>query len=477
MRYDFTSSSSGEVTVNPDFSQVESDAGQIDVNTTFALFYPERRPFFQEGSDLYDTWIDAVYTRTVNDPLVAGKLTGRMGKSSLGYFTAVDETSPAIIPLEERSVVLTDVGESYSNVGRYRRDLGNNSHLGLLGTHRILDVGGWNTVGGGDGQIRFLRNYQLETQWLASYTEEPEAPWLTAGEDGTFTGGEHTVAYDGESFWGRAGYLSLERHARRWQFDVDYWEASPTFRADNGFVVQNDWRRTNGWTGVSFRPDTKLFDEIFPNVNAGRLWNFGGVRKDEWVRPELFLQFKAQTNFWISGLWSEELFRDVDFKGIRRFGSGGNTQCSEKVQGGFYTEWGTFIARGLDTPVLGDGLRHGLWSTLKPLTRLVIYLNYDSSRLDHPDGSEIFDGYILRSRIQYQFTRELFLRLVAQYDDFDKAYAIDPLLTYRINPFTVFFAGSTHDIQRIGDASDGSEPQYEQTERQFFMKLQYLFRL
>jgi hypothetical protein len=87
-RYAFTPSLTGELTVNPDFSQIESDAAQIDVNTTFALSFPERRPFFQEGSDLFNTWIDAVYTRSINEPLAGAKLIGRMGQTSIGYIGA-----------------------------------------------------------------------------------------------------------------------------------------------------------------------------------------------------------------------------------------------------------------------------------------------------------------------------------------------------------------------------------------------------
>ncbi|NIW80750.1 MAG: hypothetical protein GWN16_15385, partial [Calditrichae bacterium] len=86
-----------------DFSQVESDAAQIDVNTTFALFYRERRPFFQEGSDLYSTWFDAVYTRSINNPIAATKLTGRLNRTSIGFISALDENTPIILPFEEQS--------------------------------------------------------------------------------------------------------------------------------------------------------------------------------------------------------------------------------------------------------------------------------------------------------------------------------------------------------------------------------------
>ncbi len=476
LSYAFTSSSTGELTLNPDFSQVESDAGQIDVNTTFALFFPERRPFFQEGSDLYDTWVNAVYTRTINDPSVASKLTGRLQRTNAGYLVGRDEHSPTLIPLEEQSVLLPDVGQSVSNIGRYRRDHGDNSFFGLLGTHRVRDAGGWNGTFGGDALQRFWRNYQIETQWLASYTQEPDDSSLTAGDEGLFNGGKNSIQYDGESFWGHAGYFSLERNARNWRFDLDYWVTSPTFRADNGFVFQNDSRRAMAWTGYSSRPDTKWFDEIFPSIGAGRVWNFSGARKDEWLRPQLFVQFKAQTSAWIAHLWSEERFREVELYNIRRWGMGADSRASERLQGGFYLELGKMVARSMDTPVLGDGVRYGIWTALKPVTRIVIEPALVYAQLDYPDGPEIFSGYIVRVRNNFQFTRELFLRLIVQYDDFGKSWAVEPLLTYKINPFTVFFIGSTHDLAEIGDVTNGG-PEYTQTERQLFLKLQYLFRL
>jgi hypothetical protein len=137
VKYAVTSSSYAEVAVNPDFSQVESDAGQVDVNQTFALFFPERRPFFQEGSDLLGSWIDAIYTRSINDPDVAAKFTGQYDKTSVVYTAAQDAHSPIIIPLEERSHLL--LGEkSFSNIVRVRRSLRNESYIGAIATDRRL---------------------------------------------------------------------------------------------------------------------------------------------------------------------------------------------------------------------------------------------------------------------------------------------------------------------------------------------------
>jgi hypothetical protein len=128
LKYTFQRGWSAEATMNPDFSQVESDAAQIDVNTTFALFFPERRPFFQEGMDLYMTPLDVFYSRSINAPQAATKLTGRAGRTSIGYVGARDEHTPFVVPFEEETAVL-QAGRSFTNVLRVQHNLGS-SHVG-----------------------------------------------------------------------------------------------------------------------------------------------------------------------------------------------------------------------------------------------------------------------------------------------------------------------------------------------------------
>ena len=317
IQYSFTPSLIAEATYNPDFSQVESDAAQIDINTPFALFYPERRPFFQEGSDLFDTWYNAFYTRSINNPSFAGKLTGRMNRSSVAYLVARDENTPFILPFEDRSAVLATNIKSTSNVFRFRQTFLEDSYIGVLGTDRRIEGGGSGTLVGADGILRFLKNYRFEWQALYSRTEEPNNTALY-GNTLRFDGEAHTAAFDGESFNGSAVYASFERDARHWNFDFDYWASTPTFRADNGFVFRNDDRRATLWTGYTLYPNTKLVDRYSPSIVLGRFWNTDGVRKDNFIVPGINLQFKAQTNVNLSYVISTERFNNIVFDGIRR---------------------------------------------------------------------------------------------------------------------------------------------------------------
>ena len=482
VRYAFTSSLVADAALNPDFSQVEADAAQIDVNSTFALFYPERRPFFQEGRDLFDTYVPAVYTRSINDPAAAGKLTGRANRTSVGFITARDDHTPVILPFEERSEFLA-AGHSFSNILRMKQTFLEDSFLGALVTDRRLAGGGSGSLVGADGSMRLAKNYRLRGQALWSHTAEPQDGTLTedlvadlAAEDSTllyFDGGAHSVAYDGEKYWGRALYAGLIRDARRLNIEATYQAASPTFRADNGFVTANSTRRASTWIGWTQRPANRWLDEIVPNANVARVWNFDGLRKDEWLRPELYMKFKKQTGLQFGYLWSNERFRQQDFNGIHRWDLNLWSDYLDWFKPGVEFVAGRSIARTIDVPVLGDSRNVSLWATLKPINRLVVRPSWDYARLRYHDtADDIFNGSIVRAHVAYQFTREMFLRVVVQYDSFDARLDVDPLFTYRVNPFTVFYVGSTLDYHDL----DGV-PDMTQTQRQFFMKFQYLLRV
>jgi hypothetical protein len=475
VKYAFNPNVVGDLALNPDFSQVESDVAQIDVNTTFALFFPERRPFFQEGSELYETPIQTVYTRSINNPDASGKLTGRFGKSNAAYLGAVDADTPIILPFEEQSGFV-DAGRSVSNIARYKKNVGNGSFFGGLMTDRRYSVGGSGTTIGADGLIRVSKNYSIEGQFVASHTAEPNAPDLTEDvEDITFgTDDQYTATFDGETYTGFSSYLSLERDSRFWNFDLDFNTASPTFRADAGFVNRNSVHRVGLWNGFDLRPSAGFIDQITPYFNAGYEWNYNGVRKDEYAWIGFWGRFKGQTNAGANVLlFSNERFKGVDFRGINRVNVWFNSNFSDPVKLGSEFTFGQSIARGEDVPVLGTGLDLSFWGTLRPSSRFQVNPSVSFSKLDHPDtGESIFSGYVGRIRFNYQFTRRFFLRLITQYNDFNRRFEIDPLLTYSVNPYTEFYLGSTHDFTDFDETQTGYTP----TARQFFFKVRYLVR-
>lgn len=482
-KYSLSSNMTAEVTYNPDFSQVESDAAQIDVNKTFALYYPERRPFFQEGSDLFNTYLTAVYTRSINNPLLAAKLVGRMNRTSIAFLSAYDEDSPIIIPLREESVQAL-YSESISNIFRLRHTLGAESHFGLLLTDRRFTDEGHGTTYGIDGALRFKKNYKFEFQYTRSDVAEINEPELIDTTldietgDGVwqdyFDHGKYSTALDGESFGGHNMYASFEIETRNFTFDLDYNEESPTFRADNGFIFMNSTRSTEAVFEYRFYHDSKIFDWISPGLVYGRVWKYDdGTFKDEWVVPTLAAMLKGQTQINIAWLISREDFRGKRFNSIRHINLNFSSNFSRYISPGGFISYGNHIMRrNVYPPVMGRETEIELWAIARPTERLKISPTFVYSKAVDRDTKEyIYDDYIIRSKFEYQLSRELKIRLVTQYRDYSNSWEFDPLITYKMNAFTIFYMGSTHDFI---DYDDYGLKQYEQ---QFFFKLQYLVQI
>lgn len=126
---------------------------------------------------------------------------------------------------------------------------------------------------------------------------------------------------------------------------------------------------------------------------------------------------------------------------------------------------------------MGKEFSYGLWADVRPIDRMLISTSYSHIRSDDLDtGDRLFSQSVWWSRLSLQLSREFSLRIVAQYNNRWNAWEIDPLLTYRINSLTVFYIGSTHDYRDLVLTDDGREG-WTLTDRQFFMKLQYLFQL
>jgi hypothetical protein len=474
-KYSISSDVTVEASINPDFSQIESDAAQIDVNSTIALFYPERRPFFQEGSDIFRTLFNSFYTRTINDPAFTTKLTGRMGRTSIGFLAAHDENTPYMIPLEERSLIVNS-GRSTVNVLRGSRGFGDNSMIGFIVTDRRMEEGGSGTIAALDGRIRLSKNYSVDGQFIASHTREPDDLSITSGlEDFQFDNGKHTAVFDGESFYGSAFITRLNRDARNWNFFVDYNQVSPTYRTETGYDPWIDYRNFMVWTGYNIYPKSGIFERITPQSFTFRRWNFNDVRKIEENTLGIDGRIKiAQTWFHASFSRNYESWSGIEFDDLWMLDVELGSRLSDQFGYNLGFNHGRSVAR--NELVKGNETSVDASITLKPVDRLVIepHLNFAQSH-NIDTGAEIFYGYISRTRVQYQANRELSFRLVVQYNDFRQAWDVDPLLTYRVSSFSVLYIGSTYDYSNV-ETDSGLDSAWKMTSRQFFMKLQYLFQ-
>ena len=458
-----------EAVVNPDFSQVESDATQISVNSNYAIYYNEKRPFFLDGADIFNTQLTDFYSRMINNPIGAAKLIEKSDGLTIAYLAASDRNSPFTIAGEEGSESVETSLQSFSNILRAKYDFGTQSFIGALGTARNF-TDAHDYTGGIDWTIFLDANYSFRGQMLASDTKEINDQ--SVYYDSTFFGStKYTPGFDGQSYNGTALYTQFRRDARAYSFGLTYQDISPTFQAENGFITGNDLRIIDLQNYYNFYPVNSLIDQ-------GQLWmdnnlqfDYNNARKQRWTVAGIYLGLKSQTNITMLYIpYNEELYHSVRFNKINRGEISVNSSPATYISLSADVQIGKFIDR--DSALTGYGHNISVSVSVKPTSQLELDLSYSRSRLSNESTNNLFyDGYISRFTGIYQFSSDVFLRLIGQYDQFSKAVEIDPLLSYKLNPFTICYAGSTHDLTDYGNPYG-----FEQTERQFFIKLQYLWR-
>ncbi len=460
-----------EATLNPDFSQVEADVTKIDINSPTAINYPERRPFFNRGIDVLDYTMDVFYSRSINNPSFASKVLNQGRKSRIYMLTAVDQDSPYIVPTQFQSFSGVG-GRSFNNVLRYQNILNPNIQIGALATNRLYDGDAYGNLIGLDGLFKFPGGWKFELEYFRNSNKEPESDWIDS--DKMFS--TYTVKLDGESFSGNALYSELRRDTDSWRSFIRYTGISPTFRADNGFIVENNLKKYEIWHGYYKYPDKKLLRNYRISARYDREYSYSNNLKRSAF--EAYISFLTILNtdifynyefaFYDSHLVSEfENFKShyimisskpFDFMSIR---------------GGLGT--GNEIAYREDIPELGERLNFNtsIEVTLNDNLRIKPSINF--SRLKKLDSDEyFFDGYIARLDIRYQFTNSLDFRVISEYNEFSDQFFTQPLISWRPNPDTIFYFGGNQNF--VDEFVDYNSPNYIVNKSQLFMKFQYLIK-
>ncbi len=457
-------------TVNPDFSQVEADALELDVNQQFAIFYPERRPFFLEGADIFTTPFQVVFTRNVADPDWGTKVTGKRGRSAFGAFVAEDARTALLLPGSERSELAELPFGTTDAVVRYRRDLGVNSALGVVATSRKGGGGGegsayTNQVAGIDGLFRLGAVDSLRVQALGSRTEYPDA--IVAAFD-----------QPAGQLADQALYFAYNHDARDWRLSAAYEDVGRDFRADLGFLPQVDRRygkalaERTWWAapdarwirfslGVdSARTDTQRGD---PLERLNELWFIFRGR-----RESTFFTQVADRERTIGGLRFDELYVEG--------------QASIRPSGALELHLGWNVGDDVDLEELrpADQVTLSPGLTWEPGRHLRAELEHRYQRLEIDDGW-LFTAQLTELRLVWQFNLRSFARVILQHRDLARdadlyAATVDEqsrrlfsqlLYSYRLNPQTVFYLGYS-DTELETDRFD-SLP----TDRTLFVKLGY----
>ncbi len=473
--FDPTSTTSLNAVFNPDFSQVETDAAQIGANETFALYYSEKRPFFMKGSDLFSTSENLFYSRMINRPLAAGKVIHKSSDYSIAYLTAYDREAPFIIPGKYGSSLVRSDIDAYNNVLRTKYNIGSESYIGGLLTTRNQQQG-HNYVGSIDWNFLLADNYYFSGQ--AAYSNTKEINDVSIFDDPrTFGRGSYDAAFNGEQFGGSLLSAQFSRQAKHYNFSVGYSSYSPTLHTQNGFINQTDQRSFKARQSISYYPGGEWVSRGTFSIDGTWQYDYSGQFQERYIFTRLSNNLGGQTNISLSFLpVNAERFRGELFTGMNRFMINVRTNPINELSLRGHIDFGKYVNRRTN-PTLGKGYNVSANATIKPTSRLEMSLSYNYSTLSSTDGTaNYYSGDIYRMTGNYNFSKKLFARLIAQYNSFDDQLQIYPLVYYKANPFTKFYIGMTDYMNHFDQSGPNGYNGFKETNRQFFVKFQYLIR-
>jgi hypothetical protein len=444
LRLGFTSLSM-DATVNPDFSQVESDAAQVTVNERFALFFPEKRPFFLEGIELFATPGQLIYTRRIADPIGGLKLTGKKGRTGLAFLAAVDEAGP------ENALV---------NLARVRRDVGRDSLVGLTYTGRTSDNFS-NHVAAADARIVFKKLYFVLAQ---------------AGMSRTDNAGRVQSA----ETW----QLVFDRTARVWGFHYDVSGIGDGFDAASGFVPRDNIAQANAFNRLSYYGTRgALVETITTFFGPTRIWRYAEFLKEHPIEGTDSLNstvtLRGGWSIGISPSRSFIYFGDVTKVSYINSAFSVTTPVFEHFNARMEVRTGGTAIFAEAAP--GRETRVTATVGLRPTQSSRIEASLVMSRIHRKtDDTEYARSTIPRLNAEYQPRRSLFFRVISEYRserralETFKGLRTDWLASYEPTPGTVVFFGygASHERNPMRFGDDG----LTRTSDGFFVKLAYLIR-
>nr|MBA3806164.1 carbohydrate binding family 9 domain-containing protein [Acidobacteriota bacterium] len=513
VKYGITPTVTLDFALNPDFAQVEADQTVVTANQRFPIFFEEKRPFFLEGIDIFRTQILAVHTRSIVDPDIAAKLTGKLGRNSFGLLLASDNapgnfsrdelSEPDFFRRNERFVDKN----AYIGVLRLKRDVGKENSIGFLATtYNFIEK--HNQLAGFDGRFKLNKVTTFDVQVLGSTSRFPfYNPDLNKRV--YRTGNGFIYAY------------ALNNDGRHFGFNYSGVGRTRDYRSDVGFN-----RRTNTNLNELFlrynsepNPKARLISwRFYNNINTnfdfqGRMQRWNDDAQIRFNFPlQSFLAFAVQggyervfeeefgprRNLIRSGQFAgEDSERSAYRKGVYMYGG---TTPSKKYSIFVFVarDWGILdfdfgagprfprVSPGAlvnsdarQDPGSGNGWHVESNLVYQPTDTLRFSLDYNKDRLVRNDtGRVAFDDNIFALRGTYQFTRFTFARARIDYDTLAASVRGQFLLGWAPNPGTAFYAGYNDDLNLNGfnRFSNNLEPGFRRNGRTFFIKMSYLFR-
>ncbi|HIC56018.1 MAG TPA: hypothetical protein EYO94_01360 [Acidobacteria bacterium] len=451
IKYGVTSNLTADFTANPDFSQIESDRPQIEVNQRFPLFFPELRPFFLEGQEIFETpgRINLVHTRTIVDPEFGAKLTGKTGKTTLGLLFTNDEAPGRLDDPTEPA--FGQNGQVF--IGRARYDLHTESYLGAIVTDREF-FNSYSRTAGIDGRIRMGQTHSAQFVAVASDNR----------------------TLDGATKSGPMYDIGFRRDARHLNYRLQYNVIDPDFDTQTGFIRRVDTRRLDTDVEYNWWPEHWLIS-WGPGFSYLRNVDHAGVLQDEDFRADVSLRFARNIFVRADGRQEMERYRGVNFH-KKRFRINNSINSSRRFSVFYGFNWGDQV-RFVENPFLGRFFDYNLGLTVRPTSRLNTRLDINTSRFRNTTTDLLeFNVKILRKLTTYQFTDRFLVRNILEYNTDSGAVGINVLLTYRVNAGTVFYIGYDDRLKEVTNFNDERflVTELQRQRRAFFTKFQYLFR-
>jgi hypothetical protein len=495
-----------DLTAHPDFSQVESEDPQITVNQRYAVYFPEKRPFFLENEDFFRTPMDLFFTRNIGDPSAGIRLTGKDGPYSVGLMTA-DDRSPGLAVPDYYG--LSGI-RSYFTIARVSRDIFRQSSVGALYTDwECPGTGEYNRVGGVDGRFKFTPNWTLDGQAVASsstilgnfFSPQYSSNNCEANYYPFSSGNRGNNNY----YAGPAEYLKLHRDGLHFTYDGTYNDISPGFVSIPGFINRVDIRETTQEVDYRFRPQRGWIVDWGPTLITRHDFDHTGLRLDTDYTPYLAIQGRGQTIIYLRPYEeTRERLRPQDFcfygycpspllpnQDYHEHTSGFSFQSGyfkrATIQAIYNWGDGINIVPNFPTPSSSTVYNHPFLARedtakasliLRPIQPLKIENSYLFERLRATEsafqfmqtqfpgaGRGIFNDHIIRSKWNWQFTPQLSARVILQYNALlagtpgvgspytylptSRQFNADFLITYLIHPGTAIYVGYNSDLQNL----------------------------
>ena len=468
-----------DVTARPDFSQVESDDPQFTAAQRYEVFYPERRPFFTENSSYFEVPMAIpaqhfLFTRRVAHPDFGARLTGKLGRYSVGAFLADDRSPGESVPASNSLAGR----RAYFDMFRVTRDLPSRSNVGLsFAERRFQDT--YSRIADIDTTVGIGRTWKATL--MGAYN------WNRALDGSTYAGGTLDAR--------------VTKVSRGFNYIGAFIDRAPGFQPEMSFYDHSDWREFRQMIAYQFWPRNSWITRLYTELYAARTEHHNGDLSWEGIKPMVKVDVKHNTTV-TAYVWTwRDAFGPRDFKVLDHlvqfpvvpaYGLGISSTQSRFLSFDFAAEWG----RGANSvPAVGKAPLavsyqrvQADWSIFasRGLTITNTYL-FDRNA-NTADARAIYNQSVARSKWNWQVNRELSFRFIAQYNSVlanslltatptARSLNADFLITYLVHPGTAVYVGYNSNLSKPGPGIGPRLPdEFVNDGRQFFVKFSYMLR-